>query len=322
MKLKLGKNKFLKIAALVAMLCLVTTCAISTTFAKYATEDSASDTARVAKWGITASASGTLFGKAYTDTIVAQDANGITVKANESVAQSENVVAPGTQNDVGFWVILEGTPEVAYKVTSAFDDNNHSIYLAEGSYGKMVPVSGVNNATDISSFYTLENGEYKLVSGNFDANTVYYQLLNATDVTDTYAPIEWTVTIHDTTVADHSNCACPAHTSTVYPNNTDYDALLGAYMNKEGDVNEAVDTMLQFTWKWDFDGNDGADTILGDLIAGETNIVMFDATNNVYVPVTVNAANADGEILAVAGGAEVACLHVHFGYSVRVEQVD
>ena len=47
------KNAMLKIAAILMVAVLLTTCAISSTFAKYVTSDSYSDTARVAKWGIT-----------------------------------------------------------------------------------------------------------------------------------------------------------------------------------------------------------------------------------------------------------------------------
>ena len=50
--MKIMKNKSVKIAALAIMLCLLTTCAIGTTFAKYVTGADAEDYARVAKWGV------------------------------------------------------------------------------------------------------------------------------------------------------------------------------------------------------------------------------------------------------------------------------
>ena len=46
------KNKFMRLASVMLMLCLITTCAISGTFAKYTTSGTATDTARVAKWGV------------------------------------------------------------------------------------------------------------------------------------------------------------------------------------------------------------------------------------------------------------------------------
>lgn len=45
------KNKFLRLASILMIACLMTTCVISGTFAKYVTSDSASDKARVAYWG-------------------------------------------------------------------------------------------------------------------------------------------------------------------------------------------------------------------------------------------------------------------------------
>mgnify|MGYP002508629535 CR=1 FL=1 len=57
-----------RFVAMLLVLVLMTSCFVGGTFAKYTTADSASDTARVAKWGITVSTSGTLFGKFYQGT--------------------------------------------------------------------------------------------------------------------------------------------------------------------------------------------------------------------------------------------------------------
>ena len=46
------KNKMMRIASVLLVAALITTCAISGTFAKYVTKVSGEDTARVAKWGI------------------------------------------------------------------------------------------------------------------------------------------------------------------------------------------------------------------------------------------------------------------------------
>ena len=82
------KNRFLKVACAMVILCLITTCAVSTTFAKYTTGGSASDEARVAKWGVKLSMVGdTIFANQYEDVT-----NGITVEA------TTDVVAPGTSS--------------------------------------------------------------------------------------------------------------------------------------------------------------------------------------------------------------------------------
>lgn len=116
----------MRIASILLIAVLMTTCAISGTFAKYVTSADATDTARVAKWGVTVTASsGTSFANTYTNAN-----NGITVKA------TDKVVAPGTSSeevdgDVKF--TITGTPEVATKVTIKFAATSE-IKLAAGDY--------------------------------------------------------------------------------------------------------------------------------------------------------------------------------------------
>ena len=106
------KNKFMRIAAVMLMLCLVTTCAISGTFAKYTTENTATDDARVAKWGVVitppSDATNATFSKTYTDND--ETFNG------DSVVSTEDVIAPGTKGTLATPTI-SGTPEVAVRVT-------------------------------------------------------------------------------------------------------------------------------------------------------------------------------------------------------------
>ena len=111
------KNKFMRIAAVMLMLCLVTTCAISGTFAKYTTEGSATDSARVAKWGVEivspADASvNTTFLPAYDKDLA--------LAAQTVVSAGGDVVAPGTTGTLAVPTIT-GTPEVAVEVTFAAD---------------------------------------------------------------------------------------------------------------------------------------------------------------------------------------------------------
>ena len=56
------KNKMMRVASALLVAVLLTTCAISGTFAKYVSQATGSDTARVAKWGFQ------LEGTAMTDT--------------------------------------------------------------------------------------------------------------------------------------------------------------------------------------------------------------------------------------------------------------
>ena len=101
------KMSFMRMAALMLLLCLASTCAISGTFAKYTTSGEATDVARVAKWGVTVSASAmNVFDKTY-------DGSG-DLSVDSSTA--EDVVAPGTDGALAGFSIA-GTPEVAVQVT-------------------------------------------------------------------------------------------------------------------------------------------------------------------------------------------------------------
>lgn len=107
------KNLTIKAAVLMLVLVLITSCFVGGTFAKYVTSGSGSDTARVAKFGVTVTANGTMFAKKY-----ATDDASVVGTIAESVISSndKNLVAPGTKGDMAS-MTLTGTPEVAVKVT-------------------------------------------------------------------------------------------------------------------------------------------------------------------------------------------------------------
>ena len=115
------KNKMMRIASVLLVAVLMSTCAISGTFAKYVTEGSATDTARVAKWGVkidsVVATDNTFFKGDYetTDTVLGA---GFTYTVDSSNA--DDVIAPGTS---GEWinVNITGTPEVAVAVTYVAD---------------------------------------------------------------------------------------------------------------------------------------------------------------------------------------------------------
>lgn len=103
------KNAMLKIAAILMVAVLLTTCAISSTFAKYTTGDSKNATARVSKWGVNAELSmAGIFGTTY-----GSDAGSGSVTSSTT----ENVIAPGTYDEIVVTSQVTGTPEVSVKVT-------------------------------------------------------------------------------------------------------------------------------------------------------------------------------------------------------------
>lgn len=82
------KNKMMRLASALLVLVLLTTCAISGTFAKYTSSNTGTDSARVAYWGWTpAELSIDMFDGEYT---------------NVDSSNEDNVVAPGTSKTTTF----------------------------------------------------------------------------------------------------------------------------------------------------------------------------------------------------------------------------
>jgi hypothetical protein len=109
------KNRTLRIASVMLVLALITTCIISGTFAKYVTTGQAKDIARVAKWGVTITAeTGKAFGTAYT-----RGSSAISASASvdtDSVFADDKVVAPGTEGTLLSVSIAESGREVECEV--------------------------------------------------------------------------------------------------------------------------------------------------------------------------------------------------------------
>ena len=216
------KNKMMRLAAVLMVAVLMTTCAISGTFAKYITQDDANDSARVAKFGVEVKADGSLFENAYLDAPVAADDTTATVVAVDSV----DVVAPGTNNAANsFKFSITGTPEVDVKVDVVVTDNSNDVFLKAGTYEDLT----TGNPDDQ---YVLAQDYYPVKYTLWDDGV---KVVGATDVT---------LATLSTALTNLSNTKIDA--------NTDLATIYGEY---------------EITWKWDFEVDDKADTILGDLAA-------------------------------------------------------
>lgn len=109
-------GKTMRLAGLLLVLVLVTSCFVGGTFAKYVTSGEATDTARVAKFGVTVNASAdSLFQKQYDS-----DTTGYTAKTVIS-SNEDKLVAPGTKGDLTAFTV-EGKPEVAVEVKYTVDN--------------------------------------------------------------------------------------------------------------------------------------------------------------------------------------------------------
>lgn len=143
------KNKFMRLASVMLMLCLITTCAISGTFAKYTTSASATDQARVAKWGLTVVVTGN---NAFLDDYEGTAGAGVNTVSSLG-ADGDSVVAPGT-NGVLSTAKIYGQSEVRtnVKVTVNLDLGNNWKLEDDSVYCPLV--------------FTVNGTEYKIDATN------------------------------------------------------------------------------------------------------------------------------------------------------------
>lgn len=98
------KNKALTAAISVLSLTMVSMCAIGGTFAKYTSQDSATDTAKVAQWGITITAN--TYHEAFHTATTTQD-----TKITAAAVGGNAIVAPGSEGKL-VGISVAGNPEV------------------------------------------------------------------------------------------------------------------------------------------------------------------------------------------------------------------
>lgn len=110
------KNVMMRLACFLMVAVLISTSAISGTYAKYVTSGEAEDTARVAKFGVTVTGKTDIFSDAYLDAskvyVPDEELDNITVEADTA---GTDVVAPGTNGTLSAFEIT-GTPEVDTQV--------------------------------------------------------------------------------------------------------------------------------------------------------------------------------------------------------------
>lgn len=250
-------NKNVKVMCGLLVLVLLTTCVIGTTLARYTTSDSASDSARVAKWGVKFNISGAdLFDNEYNVT----ESNNV---GAVSVSASTNLVAPGTSSanqadGSGSTVFtITGTPEVAVKIETVMSGITE-VFLAAGTYED-------ETTSDAGDTFTLAEDYYPVV-------------FTLRQISDANGDLANSVVI-GTGKLDDIRAALAAYTGAEYKPNTD----LGA--------------RFELTWEWVINGNDKADTVLGNLAAGNSeNDTLVAGTNysvNTSYTITLTATQID-----------------------------
>lgn len=244
------RNKMMRIASVLLIAALLSTSMISGTFAKYVTSAEAGDTARVAKWGVTVTAAGSLFDTTYNDTPPADDdAGGSSLTYTVVSSTTDAVVAPGTANteqanetDQALHISVLGTPEVAVNV--AFD---------------------VTNVKDV-----------KLPAGSLLDFTTGNDSEDRFNLAADYYPVQFTLTRNGTAVVTDGKLADVKTALEAlngnYPANTNLDNVIGN---------------LVLTWHWTFEENDKADTALGQIAAGEYSLTGSEINASIDIAVSV-----------------------------------
>lgn len=245
------KNRMMRLASGLLVAVLVTTSMISGTYAKYVTTASGSDSARVAKWGVVVTATGSLFGKTYLNATgdtpgedTAAEAT-ITVKSNNT----EKVVAPGTKNDTGITASITGTPEVDVRVVVDV---------------KGLDKDGVTKLNKVEDIFLAKDVNYPdMTTGNaedtFKLNDVYY-------------PVKFTLTRNGTALVTNGTLAQVEEKleklSTTYPTNTNLGTEIGTLnLTWAWAYGTAADTVVN-PWDVKVAEADKADTLLGNIMAG------------------------------------------------------
>lgn len=250
------KNRFIKLASGLLVLCLMTTCVIGATLAKYTTAKDTQDSARVAKWGVRISAAANSAFKTEYD----KDDDSYTKKGAVTVKSSstDKVVAPGTSGSATQFSI-SGTPEVAVRLSFAMTVVNE-VKLTAGTY------TNTDGAT---------------VTLGSDYNPIKWTLKkNDTHVEGADTNVEGAVNL---TLAEMATFLSTYHVD--YAPNTDLSATVPTY---------------KLYWAWAFDGNDTADSILGDLAANvsgikkdSNDIAAIDYSTQVSYTLTITATQID-----------------------------
>lgn len=236
------KNKAMRAAGGLFVATMLTTSIISGTYAKYVTEGSGTDNARVAVFGVEVTASGSMFAKTYINAAGGNTPTTGTAGLTVSSSNNDNVVAPGTKNTDGLAFSISGTPEVAVEVSFKVDTGSiKDIVLNAGTYTDMTTSATGDRFTFAEDYYPIV---YTLVTPNA------------------------TGTGKETTTGTLSEIAAKLNTLKLsYAPGTDLSNVLD-------DVN--------LTWEWAFPANEDAetnkkDTLLGNLAASKYGDFEFAA---------------------------------------------
>lgn len=184
------KTKFMRAALLLLVLTLITSCFVGGTFAKYTTKAEGSDSARVAKFGVKISATGSDAFSTFYDS-----EESATVKSSNA----DKVVAPGTKGSFTA-AIVTGSPEVSVKVTNEGTVDLGDNWTANGVYYCPLEVTvGGTTLKGTDAAYTKVEEFEDAIKAAIDGTEKVYAAGNTISGSDSTPAISWEWKFEDTT---------------------------------------------------------------------------------------------------------------------------
>ena len=161
------KNYMMRLAAVLLVLVLLSTCVISGTFAKYTTTTGElKDTATVTKWGIKMT---------LTSEDVLYDADSTDDDVVELKVANKDLAAPGTKEQLASFAI-EGKPEVAYEI-KVVTDLKLANWSVDGTYYcpltikvNDVTINGLDKSSATEFEEAVEAAVKAAIEGKYNAN--------------------------------------------------------------------------------------------------------------------------------------------------------
>ncbi len=187
-RMEMKKNGSMRAASALMVATLLTTGVLSGTYAKYTTQRSGSDAARVAKWGVVLQVDGSLYGDKYGKgtNIPSDEKTGISVKTEQTTNADavKNAVAPGTRCAEGLKFSMNGSPEVSTRLIATLKAQN--MYLKKGTYALMVKASSVTEKNWKADTYYTKNASVYTLQESYASGDSYMMLDKVTLDADYY----------------------------------------------------------------------------------------------------------------------------------------
>lgn len=277
------KTKVMRLLSLLLVMTLISTCAISGTFAKYVTKAEGKDQARVAKWGIVLTMKDDGFFKSEYETDDTKGYTGLSVKADNE----DKLVAPGTSAGE-FEATVKGTPEVATRYileipadwadvvlkAGTYTDYTHLVKADDGTYGYTDTFTLEKDYAPVKWDITVSKGDttmsltqaaqaYPALAAAMGGNEYGFSATNAVDIVKQYGPQLQNLIL--TMVSGAQNASFTVGDDGVIRLALDFEP------GKE------MDFKFTLKWAWEFTDaegetdvslNDKADTYLGNVAAG------------------------------------------------------